>query len=146
MTAFIRLKTDLSGLSQDTAKARQIVEYGLARPIRLNINSDALTKVSRAADEAAAKIKGIANADTSKLTRGINAVDHAFRLLAVSSRETVKSLEGVGKADFRQAENNVDRLTDKVRRLGDESRRAQKSTSGGSGLIIPGAGGGHQGY
>lgn len=146
MAAYVSIRADLSQLQKDTAKARQIVEYGLARPIRLNINSDALTKVSRAADEAAAKIKGIANADTSKLTRGINAVDHAFRLLAVSSRETVKSLEGVGKADFRQAENNVDRLTDKVRRLGDESRRAQKSSSSSSGLIIPGAGGGHQGY
>lgn len=141
MTAFVRLKADLSGLSRDTATARRIVDGGLAKPVKITVNSEPIVQAGKAAADTAAKIKSIGNADTSRLARGIGAIDQAFAAMSRSASDAKQSAKGITDLDTRRAEAGVDRLAGKVRKLGEESRRAGLSGSGG--VIVPGGGAGH---
>ncbi len=150
MRAYVTIRADLAELERDMAKARQIVDGKLSKPAKVNVNSDSVTQAGRAADIAAAKIKGVAGVDMQPLARDSDFVTQAFLAMKKEASEAAKSLRGVSDADLRKAEAGVDRLTGKIERLGAASKRANANSlitpRGGVDGIGPSGGGGRGGF
>lgn len=148
MRAYVTIRGDLSGLERDTAKARSIVDGKLASPVKITVNGEPIVQAGRAADVAAAKIKGVAGVDMKPLARDSDFVTQAFLAMKKEAAEAAKGLEHLSDADLRKVEAGIDRLTRKVERLGAASRRAGAGSlitprgGGAMGPMIPGAGGG----
>jgi|GEM_PF-3456062 len=137
MRAYVTIRGDLSGLERDTAKARQIVDGKLASPVKITVNGEPIVQAGRAADVAAAKIKGVVNIDASKLDRSMSWIDQAFRNMSRSAGELDGKLSGMAENSMRNVARGYDQIAAKVRSVAGEARRAMSAVSGG-GINAPG--------